>query len=355
MRTSADRAAFQAAVRAAAIVVVVAWLFSDDVRAWVPVWVPIALLLAAEVEFVVRGRREAPRQRSARVPPGPEDADLGFGELVEDEHGVRLLPPPERPERRGRRLGWLIGTVVAAAIVALAAHSDRAATWTALSTETRTGTEARLTSEASRIAGRPVRVRCDDGYAFTGAGSDTILGNAGSNTLIGDNASDTLYGANGNDLLLGVDGDDIAYGVLDPSAFTEDGGPSIAERMGTGSDGKVWFKRADNSRVYKAKSRGNMSGWDAMRARLVGDDDGHAMLVVFSTCTDFIRTVPYLQHDPDRPEDVMTDAEDHEADCCRYACLSRPYVQVSEKPKPEDVSGYAVLHKSTEAGDWRTY
>ena len=38
------------------------------------------------------------------------------------------------------------------------------------------------------------------------------------------------------------------------------------------------------------------------------------MMVVFSTCTDFIRTVPFLQHDPDRPEDVMTDSEDHAGD-----------------------------------------
>ena len=44
-----------------------------------------------------------------------------------------------------------------------------------------------------------------------------------------------------------------------------------------------------------------------MRARLVGNDDGRAMMVVFSTCMDFIRTVPFLQHDPDRPEDVLTD------------------------------------------------
>jgi len=150
-------------------------------------------------------------------------------------------------------------------------------------------------------------------------------------------------------------GEEIAYGVLDPSAFAEDGGPSIAERMGTGSEGKVWFKRADNSRVYKAQSRGYMTGWDMVRSRLAGNEDGHAMLVVFSTCKDFIRTVPYLQHDPDRLEDVMTDSEDHVGDEARYACLSRPYVPVKEKPKPEDVSGYAVLHKSTEAGDWRTY
>src|SRR5690349_6501068 len=48
-----------------------------------------------------------------------------------------------------------------------------------------------------------------------------------------------------------------------------------------------------------------------MRRRLQGDGDGRPMLYVFSTCADFIRTVPALQHDPDRPEDVDTDGEDH--------------------------------------------
>jgi len=35
---------------------------------------------------------------------------------------------------------------------------------------------------------------------------------------------------------------------------------------------------------------------------------------VFSTCKDFIRTVPALQHDQARPEDVDTDGEDHAGD-----------------------------------------
>jgi hypothetical protein len=33
----------------------------------------------------------------------------------------------------------------------------------------------------------------------------------------------------------------------------------------------------------------------------------------FSTYHDFIRTVPALQHDPDRPEDLDTSGEDHVA------------------------------------------
>jgi hypothetical protein len=70
-----------------------------------------------------------------------------------------------------------------------------------------------------------------------------------------------------------------------------------------------------------------MGGWDQLRARLVGDGEGRAMIVTFSTCVDSIRTIPFLQHDPDKPEDLMTDSEDHAADEWRYACMSRPYVK----------------------------
>ena len=84
-------------------------------------------------------------------------------------------------------------------------------------------------------------------------------------------------------------GESIAYGVLDPSAFKEDGGPSIAERIARGSGGKVWFRHADNTRV---PARGAMGGWDQVRSRLVGDGDGRPMIVTFATCTDF---------DPHRP------------------------------------------------------
>lgn len=129
-------------------------------------------------------------------------------------------------------------------------------------------------------------------------------------------------------------GDKIAYSVADPAIFSSDGGPSIAERF---AKSKVWWKRADNARVAQA---GAMGGWDQMRSRIWGDvelndegrlvHDGGPGLVVFSTCSDFLRTVPVLQHDPNRAEDVDTDGEDHAGDEARYACMSRPYV----KPKP---------------------
>jgi hypothetical protein len=61
-----------------------------------------------------------------------------------------------------------------------------------------------------------------------------------------------------------------------------------------------------------------MGGWDQMRARIRGDDE-EPMLYVFSTCREFIRTVPALQHDLGRPEDIDTAAEDHICDEARYA------------------------------------
>lgn len=112
----------------------------------------------------------------------------------------------------------------------------------------------------------------------------------------------------------------ITYGVLDPAAFASDGGPSIAERMATR---KIFFRRADNARV---SSRGAMGGWDHLRSRLLGDGE-RPQLYFFSTCRDSIRTLPALQHDRNKPEDVDTESEDHAPDEIRYACMSRPYIK----------------------------
>jgi hypothetical protein len=117
----------------------------------------------------------------------------------------------------------------------------------------------------------------------------------------------------------------IDHAVIDPAAFAQDGGPSIAERMGTRG---VYFTHADNKRISQ---RGAMGGWDLLRSRLEGEEDGVPMLFFFRTCTDTIRTLPALQHDQHRPEDVDTDGEDHAGDETRYACAARPWVR--EQPQ----------------------
>lgn len=118
-------------------------------------------------------------------------------------------------------------------------------------------------------------------------------------------------------------GDKIDYGVCDPAMFASDGGPSLAERMGKAG---VRWRPADNKRL---------AGWDQVRSRLKGDGDGAPLLLVFATCTDLIRTLPALQHDRVRPEDLDSDAEDHAADELRYGCMSRPWERVVP-PSPGD-------------------
>lgn len=129
----------------------------------------------------------------------------------------------------------------------------------------------------------------------------------------------------------------------DPSMWKEDGGPSNAERMlkcdPKNPDAIVGprFQPADNTRV---------TGWQQMYSRLAYEDvdDGEPMLFVTEDCRDWWRTVPAVQHDDIRPEDINTKMEDHVADDVRYACMARP---VSRVQKPRALSGPKPW-----SGDW---
>ena len=128
----------------------------------------------------------------------------------------------------------------------------------------------------------------------------------------------------GNEIRELEQGETIADEVLDPAAFARDGGPSIAERM------DLNWRRADNARVARAGAQG---GWDAVRGRLRGED-GKPMLYIFGNCTHLIRTLPALQHDKLKPEDVNTEGEDHAADALRYGCMSRPNITRAKHDPP---------------------
>jgi hypothetical protein len=100
-----------------------------------------------------------------------------------------------------------------------------------------------------------------------------------------------------------------------------------------------------------------MGGWDQFRSRLKGEDFGEPigkrpMIYCFSNCKDSIRTIPTLQHDDIRPEDLDTDMEDHAADEWRYACMSRPYI-TEAMPKDTYHSNDYGLEDDIE-DDWQT-
>src|SRR5215467_12063383 len=124
--------------------------------------------------------------------------------------------------------------------------------------------------------------------------------------------------------------EEISCGVLDPRCFANEGGTAIAEAIFKGG---ATFRKADNARVREFWAA---SGWGQV-GRLLGNDNGWPMIFCFSTCIDSIRTIPVLQHDRDRPEDLDTTAEDHAAYDWRYACNSRPWLRAAPK-KPEPLN-----------------
>lgn len=124
--------------------------------------------------------------------------------------------------------------------------------------------------------------------------------------------------------------ENIDFSVADTAIFTEDGGPSIAERF---SDKGVYWSRADKSRL---------AGWDELRQRLKGID-GVPMIYFFSTCRDSIRTIPLMISDENRPEDINTDLEDHAMDEIRYMCMARPMVRKA----PEEAAPVAGIAEMT--------
>ncbi len=118
----------------------------------------------------------------------------------------------------------------------------------------------------------------------------------------------------------------VRHGYADPAIFIQDGGPSIAEMMSP----FVGWLRADNKRI---------PGWEQMHNRLRGDliDPvrmiyGTPMLMFLDCCDDTIRTLPALQHDEVKAEDVDTDGEDHAGDETRYAVMSRPWFPKHRPP-----------------------
>lgn len=107
----------------------------------------------------------------------------------------------------------------------------------------------------------------------------------------------------------------VRPGPADPSIFARDGGPSIAEMM---LAKQVTWVRADNKRI---------PGWQNVRRGLRGHhaDGSEPLLYFLETCHDSVRTIPLVQHDERKAEDLDTESEDHAVDELRYAASSRPF------------------------------
>ena len=101
-------------------------------------------------------------------------------------------------------------------------------------------------------------------------------------------------------------------GIADPAIWDAETGESIAD---VAAKHQVFFTPGDNKRI---------PGWMQVHYRLAFDENGFPQMYVFNNCKAFIRTIPLLQYDEHKPEDLDTDGEDHVADEVRYFCMSRP-------------------------------
>lgn len=100
----------------------------------------------------------------------------------------------------------------------------------------------------------------------------------------------------------------IDYMVADPALWNRNpNGESIA----TVFAGKgIPMQKASNDRL---------SGWQRVHEYLAGDPP---FLQIFATCTNLIRTLPNLEYDKHRVEDVDSSGDDHAGDALRYALMS---------------------------------
>lgn len=114
-------------------------------------------------------------------------------------------------------------------------------------------------------------------------------------------------------------------GVADPAIWNAETGKSIAD---VAEDNSVFFDKGDHERI---------AGWMQVHYRLAFDESGFPMMYIFNTCKHFIRTIPLLQFDEHKVEDLDTSGEDHIADEMRYFLMSRPI----KPPKIPTDDGYS--------------
>lgn len=99
------------------------------------------------------------------------------------------------------------------------------------------------------------------------------------------------------------------HGVADPAIFSKNGQESIAGMM-------------EKQRLYWFPGRNNrIDGKMQFHYRFAFGDDGEPMFQVFSTCKNFIRTIPNLVYDVKQVEDIDTTQEDHIYDMTRYVMM----------------------------------
>jgi hypothetical protein len=156
-------------LRVALVAFVLAWLFGpSELRSAVPIWLPFLIALGLEVHFFIGGIR-APAGRPGPPDRGPQAVDLErygyatYSDENEEEVDAFVAEPRARPVRR-----LLTAMAVIGAVAAVAWWVDSRSGWRGLDADQQAKAEALFSREASRIAGHPATIHCDEAGEHVG-------------------------------------------------------------------------------------------------------------------------------------------------------------------------------------------
>jgi hypothetical protein len=205
MDEAADRLRFPPwALRAALVVFVLVWIFGPyELRAAVPIWLVFVIAVGLELQFLYSAFRPGRRWRPDRRPQVADRERFGYdGEtdellLVHDGDEELWIPyagetpdeieeliaearesPMEEPEAVavpfGGRSLWppvrrfLTGLGVIGALALVIWFVETRTGWDSVSGERRLAAVQRFSDEGSRIAEKPVVIRCDESRDYVG-------------------------------------------------------------------------------------------------------------------------------------------------------------------------------------------
>lgn len=154
-------------LRVALVVFVLAWILGpSELRDNVPILLVFLVALGLELNFLVSALRGTPSRIPDRSPQEVDRDRYGFPAVDPDESEEEIYEPEERsgPLRR-----FAVGLAVIGALVAVILVVDRNTGWDSVSGDKRAEAVARFSSEASRLAEKPVSIRCDEARDYVGA------------------------------------------------------------------------------------------------------------------------------------------------------------------------------------------
>ena len=152
-------------LRIALVVLVLAWILGpSELRDAIPILVVFLIALGLEIQFLVGALRN-PAGRTPDRSPQQIDRDR-YGFPPDEDEPEESWVEQRAPSPLGR---FAVGVAVIGALVGAVWILEGSTGWSSVSGERRAEAVARFSEEASRVAEKPVTIRCDEARDYVGA------------------------------------------------------------------------------------------------------------------------------------------------------------------------------------------